>query len=188
MEPASTACRSLPTVAVCVVGEARGQSGAVRLSSERVAARSRCVRRLVPRYSEVDGRPVRRPGIIYRCSLTRSSRHSRFPVRVFDLGMMGYSLVGGCGAPSGRVHTIGSHASALWAYRGSAGSLLCQMYTGSATELPPHCRDAHGQRLHLPRLSREGRNAGLLAGRHGRVCLPLRCRPKTRSSSRLPRP
>ena len=53
-----------------------------------------------------------------------------FPVRVFDLGMMGYTLVGG------RVHNIGSHASALWIYRGSGGSLLCQMYRGSATELP----------------------------------------------------
>ena len=53
-----------------------------------------------------------------------------FPVRVFDLGMMGYTLVGG------RVHTIGSHESALWVYRGSGGSLICQMYSGSATELP----------------------------------------------------
>ena len=63
-----------------------------------------------------------------------------FPVRVFDLGMMGYTLVGG------RVHTVGSHESALWVYRGSSGSLICQMYTGSTTELPaaPETRTANG--------------------------------------------
>ncbi len=63
-----------------------------------------------------------------------------FPVRVFDLGMMGYTLVGG------RVQTLGDHESALWVYRGSNGSLICQMYPGSAAELPPtqETRTANG--------------------------------------------
>lgn len=63
-----------------------------------------------------------------------------FPVRVFDLGMMGFAIDGG------RVHTVGSHRSALWAYRGAAGWLLCQMYTGRTAELPvpSETRNANG--------------------------------------------
>lgn len=53
-----------------------------------------------------------------------------FPVRVFDLGMMGYTIEGG------RVHEVGGHSSALWVYRGSAGSIICQMYRGLTAELP----------------------------------------------------
>ena len=63
-----------------------------------------------------------------------------FPVRVFDLGMMGYTLEGG------RVHDVGGHPSALWVYRGTAGSLICQMYRGRTAELPAptEAREANG--------------------------------------------
>ena len=63
-----------------------------------------------------------------------------FPVRGFDLGMMGYTLEGG------GVHEIGGHPSAFWVYRGTAGSLLCQMYRGLTAELPPpsETREARG--------------------------------------------
>ena len=63
-----------------------------------------------------------------------------FPVRVFDLGMMGYTLEGG------RVHDIGGHQSALWVYRGTAGSLVCQMYQGLTADLPTpsETREANG--------------------------------------------
>lgn len=63
-----------------------------------------------------------------------------FPVRVFDLAMMGYTLEGG------RVHDIGGRQSALWVYRGTAGSLICQMYQGLTAELPPPSerREANG--------------------------------------------
>ena len=54
-----------------------------------------------------------------------------FPTRVFDLGMMGYGLVGA------RVHTIGRRPSALFVYRRSDGQpLVCQMYEGTLSELP----------------------------------------------------
>jgi anti-sigma factor RsiW len=60
-----------------------------------------------------------------------------FRTRVFDLGMMGYRLVGG------RVESLARRPSALFAYRGPADKILvCQMYEGSARELPPG-----GQRL-----------------------------------------
>jgi anti-sigma factor RsiW len=54
-----------------------------------------------------------------------------FPTRVFDLGMMGFELVGA------RVATIGDRTAALWVYRGSGVWLLCQMYRGELDELPP---------------------------------------------------
>lgn len=56
----------------------------------------------------------------------------RFSTHVYDLGMMNYRLVGG------RVHRLDGRTSALFAYRGPGdSSLVCQMYEGSATELPP---------------------------------------------------
>ena len=55
-----------------------------------------------------------------------------FANRVFDLGMMRYDLLGG------RVHRMDGRRSALFAYRGADGRLvICQMYQGSVTELPP---------------------------------------------------
>ncbi|HEV8600941.1 MAG TPA: zf-HC2 domain-containing protein [Gemmatimonadales bacterium] len=55
-----------------------------------------------------------------------------FATRVFDLAMMRYELLGG------RVHRLGGHQSAFFVYRGADGRLLiCQMYQGSLTELPP---------------------------------------------------
>jgi anti-sigma factor RsiW len=60
-----------------------------------------------------------------------SARGIPFRTRVFDLGMMGYRLVGG------RVDSLARRPSALFAYRGPADRILiCQMYEGSARELP----------------------------------------------------
>src|SRR5206468_2752246 len=54
-----------------------------------------------------------------------------FRTRVFDLGMMGYGLVGG------RVHQLHGRPSALFAYRGvNDRTLVCQMFEGSLDELP----------------------------------------------------
>ncbi|MBI1966425.1 MAG: zf-HC2 domain-containing protein [Gemmatimonadetes bacterium] len=55
----------------------------------------------------------------------------RFPVRVFDFGMMGYRLAGG-GA-----HRLAGRRSALFAYEDAGGRrVVCQMYEGRITELP----------------------------------------------------
>ncbi|MEK7832354.1 MAG: hypothetical protein AAB401_14780, partial [Acidobacteriota bacterium] len=55
-----------------------------------------------------------------------------FQTRVFDLAMMNYGLVGG------RVHKLINRQSALFVYRGKEGqTLVCQMYPGLVTELPP---------------------------------------------------
>jgi len=60
-----------------------------------------------------------------------AQRNLGFPSRVFDLGMMGYRLVGG------RVHHIGRGPSAFFVYQGPAGqALLCQMYEGRVSALP----------------------------------------------------
>jgi anti-sigma factor RsiW len=55
----------------------------------------------------------------------------RFRTRVFDLGMMGYRLVGG------RVHAVSGRPSALFVYQGERNRILvCQMFEGSTRELP----------------------------------------------------
>ncbi len=63
-----------------------------------------------------------------------------FRTRVFDLGMMGYGLVGGS------VESLSGRPSALFAYRGPGNkTLVCQMYEGSARELPRGARlERHG--------------------------------------------
>jgi len=54
-----------------------------------------------------------------------------FAMRVFDLGMMQYQLVGG------RVHRLRGRPSALFVYRGPGGrNLVCQMYEGQLADLP----------------------------------------------------
>jgi anti-sigma factor RsiW len=54
-----------------------------------------------------------------------------FPTHVYDLGMMGFRLVGG------RVHVLDARTSALFAYQGADGAaLLCDMYLGRLEELP----------------------------------------------------
>jgi anti-sigma factor RsiW len=54
-----------------------------------------------------------------------------FTVRVFDLAMMQYDLVGGS------VHTIRGRRGALFVYRARGGEeLICQMYPGTLAELP----------------------------------------------------
>ena len=46
--------------------------------------------------------------------------------------MMQYRLAGG------RVHQLGAHTSALFAYRGPGNvALVCQMYEGRMADLPP---------------------------------------------------
>jgi anti-sigma factor RsiW len=56
----------------------------------------------------------------------------RFAVRVFDFGMMNYTLLGG------GVHRFAGSTSARFAYRSSDGrTLVCQMYEGRIDELPP---------------------------------------------------
>jgi anti-sigma factor RsiW len=54
-----------------------------------------------------------------------------FKTNVFDLGMMGYRLLGG------RVHTVRGRPSALFVYRGEQNKILvCQMFEGSERDLP----------------------------------------------------
>lgn len=54
-----------------------------------------------------------------------------FAVRVFDFGMMNYTLTGG------GLHRLGGRPSALFAYRSADGrALLCQMYEGRVEDLP----------------------------------------------------
>ena len=61
-----------------------------------------------------------------------AARGLGFPTRVFDFGMMGFQLVGGA------IHRVGDAQSALFAYQGAdGGHLLCQMYQGTVSDLPP---------------------------------------------------
>ncbi len=54
-----------------------------------------------------------------------------FHVRVYDLGMMQYRLIGG------RVADVASHASAIYSYGGPGDTrLTCEMYRGDLAELP----------------------------------------------------
>jgi anti-sigma factor RsiW len=73
-----------------------------------------------------------------------------FDTRVFDLAMMNYRLAGG------RVHQLAGRPSALFVYQGNAGQiLLCQMYPGLVTELPPEgaaLREHNGIRFYAYRL------------------------------------
>jgi hypothetical protein len=70
----------------------------------------------------------------------------QFETRVFDLGMMGYRVVGG------RVHALDGRPSALFVYEGEGGRLLlCQMFEGRLSELPPAeaVREHEGIRFHV---------------------------------------
>ncbi len=60
--------------------------------------------------------------------------------RVFDLSMMRYRLAGG------RIHAVRGRQSAFWVYEGEGNKILvCQMYPGTASELPPGAeRREHG--------------------------------------------
>ncbi len=61
-----------------------------------------------------------------------SQRHLPFRARVFDLAMMGYRVIGA------RVHRLDGRVSALFVYEGEHGRVIvCQMYAGSVTVLPP---------------------------------------------------
>lgn len=54
-----------------------------------------------------------------------------FPVRVFDLAMMGYTISGG------GVLDVDGRPAAAWVYRGANGFLLCEMFVASLDDLPP---------------------------------------------------
>lgn len=67
-------------------------------------------------------------------------------VRVIDLAMMQILLEGGVR------HTLGGRPSALYAYRTPSGArLVCQMYEGRLTDLPPPAdvRESNGFRFHV---------------------------------------
>jgi anti-sigma factor RsiW len=69
-----------------------------------------------------------------------------FETRVFDLGMMGYRVVGG------RVHAVDGRPSALFVYEGEGGRvLLCQMFQGRLSEPTPAevVRNHNGIRFHV---------------------------------------
>jgi anti-sigma factor RsiW len=71
-----------------------------------------------------------------------------FPPRVFDLGMMQYTLLGG------RVHTLAGRPSAFFVYRRAGGGIvICQMYQGSVDELPAGAerREHNGIPFHIYR-------------------------------------
>ena len=71
-----------------------------------------------------------------------------FAPRVFDLGMMGYTLVGG------RLHDLTGRPSALFVYRNGLGrALICQMFPGRTEELSgaTELRDQNGIRFHIYR-------------------------------------
>lgn len=68
-----------------------------------------------------------------------------FPVRVFDLGMMGFSVAG-----AGVVDLAGRPAAA-WIYQGAAGWLLCEMLLATPDDLPAadETRTANGIVFHI---------------------------------------
>ncbi|MEO6723896.1 MAG: anti-sigma factor [Blastocatellia bacterium] len=80
-----------------------------------------------------------------------SAQGIAFDTRVFDLGMMNYRLAGG------RIHQLLNRQSALFVYRGKDGKiLLCQMYPGQVTELPPSgasLRENKGIRFYIYRVN-----------------------------------
>ena len=89
-----------------------------------------------------------------------------FPTRVFDLGMMGYQVVGGA------VRNEGNRPRALFVYRsGTGGTLVCQMYEGQTTALPEadEVRENNGIRFLI---HREG-NLTLVFWQEGEVICVL---------------
>ena len=69
-----------------------------------------------------------------------------FPVRVFDLGMMGFTLEGG------RVEPFDGRPAVLYVYRNAAGQrLVCRMYAGRPERIPPtpDVREHDGFRFHV---------------------------------------
>jgi anti-sigma factor RsiW len=59
-----------------------------------------------------------------------ASRRLGFPTRVFDLGMMGWTIGGGT------VGSLDGGPSALWTYRDAKGRVIvCQMYAGLASDV-----------------------------------------------------
>ncbi|MBI3448010.1 MAG: hypothetical protein HY049_03695 [Acidobacteria bacterium] len=91
-----------------------------------------------------------------------------FETRVFDLGMMDWTLKGG------RIQRHGSGSRALFVYRDGRGRIMiCQMYEGSMTALPEggETRDVRGVRFRIFERSgitvvfwEEGRVACVLGG------------------------
>ncbi|HSE66888.1 MAG TPA: hypothetical protein VLB12_07870 [Gemmatimonadales bacterium] len=71
-----------------------------------------------------------------------------FPLRIFDLGMMRYTLVGG------RVQKLTNRAGALFVYRGEDdGTLICEMHLATLASMPPaeETRVLNGIQFHIYR-------------------------------------
>jgi anti-sigma factor RsiW len=65
------------------------------------------------------------------------------PARVFDFGMMGYTLAGG------RVHRVAGRDATLFAYRNAAGTdIVCVMYAGTLAELRGGAGAGGEERVH----------------------------------------
>ena len=73
-----------------------------------------------------------------------------FPVRVFDLAMMGFTIT------RGGVVDLDGRPAAAWIYQSTAGTLICEMFLGSLRDLPApdETRDANGFTFYIYR--REG--------------------------------
>ena len=75
-----------------------------------------------------------------------AARGLGFPVRVLDLGMMGFTLEGG------RVEPFDGRPGVLYVYRNAAGQrLVCRMYAGRPERIPPtpDVREHDGFRFHV---------------------------------------
>jgi len=75
-----------------------------------------------------------------------AARDLGFPVRVLDLGMMGFTLEGG------RVEPFDGRPGVLYVYRNAAGQrLVCRMYAGRPERIPPtpDVREHDGFRFHV---------------------------------------
>ncbi len=69
-----------------------------------------------------------------------------FDTRVFDLGMMNYTLLGG------RIQRFQNQPAALFVYQGVAGQILhCRMYAGKTADLPAGAleREHNGIKFHI---------------------------------------
>jgi anti-sigma factor RsiW len=79
------------------------------------------------------------------------ARRVSFPVRVFDYGMMGFRLAGG------GVERFAGRTSTLFAYRSADGrSLLCRMYVGEVSQLPPGAEVREHNGIRFVAYRREG--------------------------------
>jgi hypothetical protein len=76
-----------------------------------------------------------------------------FPVRVLDLGMMRWELVGG------GVESLEGQPSIVLAYRRDGRIVICRMYLGSTAALPAGARVEEHRGFHFHVYEREGMTA-----------------------------